>query len=58
MMCSNVDNYMLVAKMGLVNLKTVIQLLKAVNFKEVFTICFPSFFFYFVATREEHLCII
>ncbi|XP_014474979.1 PREDICTED: cell cycle checkpoint protein RAD1 isoform X2 [Dinoponera quadriceps] len=37
MMRSNVEEYMLVAKMGLTNLKTVIQLLKAINFKETAT---------------------
>lgn len=35
MMASNVEDYMLVAKIGLTNLKIVIQLLKAINFKEV-----------------------
>ncbi|XP_032664066.1 cell cycle checkpoint protein RAD1 isoform X2 [Odontomachus brunneus] len=37
MMRSNVEDYMLVAKMGLTNLKTVIHLLKAINFKETAT---------------------
>jgi len=35
MMLSNVRDYMLVTKIGLANLKTMIQLLKAINFKEV-----------------------
>jgi len=35
MMPSNTEEYILVAKMGLTNLKIVIQLLKAINFKEV-----------------------
>jgi len=39
MMPSNTEDYMLVAKMGLTNLKIVIQLLKAINFKEVLKIC-------------------
>lgn len=34
-MPSNVEDYVLVAKIGLTNLKIVIQLLKAINFKEV-----------------------
>lgn len=35
MMPSDVKDYVLVAKMGLTNLKIMIQLLKAINFKEV-----------------------
>ncbi|XP_072756425.1 cell cycle checkpoint protein RAD1 isoform X1 [Anoplolepis gracilipes] len=38
-MLSNVEDYLLVAKVGLTNLKTVIQLLKAINFKETTAIC-------------------
>ncbi|KAL6437863.1 hypothetical protein ACFW04_004293 [Cataglyphis niger] len=41
-MLSNIEDYLLVAKMGLTNLKTVIQLLKAINFKETTAICFGS----------------
>ncbi|XP_011140010.1 cell cycle checkpoint protein RAD1 [Harpegnathos saltator] len=37
MMQSNIEDYMLVAKMGLTNLKTVIQLLRAITFKETAT---------------------
>lgn len=41
-MLSNVEDYLLVAKMGLTNLKIVIQLLKAINFKETTAICYSS----------------
>lgn len=37
MMHSDIENYMLIAKIGLANLKTIIQLLKAINFKETAT---------------------
>lgn len=39
-MYSNVEDYLLVAKVGLTNLKIIIQLLKAINFKEVFIFMF------------------
>lgn len=46
-MLSNVEDYLLVAKMGLTNLKIVIQLLKAINFKEVLQIyLYLCLFFY------------
>jgi len=43
MMLSDLRDYILVTKIGLANLKTVIQLLKAINFKEVQYILFYVF---------------
>jgi len=37
MMSSNTEDCILVAKVGLTNLKIIIELLKATNFKEVLT---------------------
>lgn len=56
MMHSSVENYMLVAKMGLTHLKTVIQLLKAINFKEVFIhLCIVMVFFLFFLYQETRI---
>ena len=36
---SNIEDYVLLAKVGLKNLEIIIELLKAINFKEVLTGC-------------------
>lgn len=57
-MLSNVEDYLLVAKMGLTNLKIVIQLLKAINFKEVLQIYLYWFFFFWFFTVIQHIHIV
>lgn len=56
-MFSNVEDYLLVGKIGLTNLKTVIQMLKAINFKEVLQIHLYLYFFSIVM-QNTHLVLL
>lgn len=57
-MDSNVEDYLLVAKVGLTNLKIIIQLLKAINFKEVFQIHLYLYLFFYRDTKYSYSIII
>lgn len=54
-MLSNIEDYLLIAKMGLTNLKTVIQLLKAINFKEVLQIHLYIYMFISIMMQNSHI---